>query len=81
MTHNLDDVINQALKLDAEERRELIERMLETMPPVPPLHPEWEAEIARRIADMEAGRSQGVPAEQALAEMRAMIDARRTGTS
>mgnify|MGYP001574706721 CR=1 FL=1 len=30
-------------------------------------------EIARRVADLEAGRTAGIPAEQVLAEIRAII--------
>lgn len=36
----------------------------------------WDTEIDRRIADFEAGRTVGVPAEQVLAEVRAMIAGR-----
>lgn len=81
MAPTLDDVISQALKLAPDERRELVERLLDTVLPTAPLHPEWEAEIARRVADMDAGRSKGIPAEQVMAEVRAIIDASRTGTS
>lgn len=68
-TTSLDDVTEQALKLTAEERAELIGRLAGTLPPAPPLHPSWEAEIARRVAEMDAGRVESVPAEQVFAEM------------
>ncbi len=41
------------------------------------LHPDWEAEIARRVADMEAGRMRFVAANEALAMLAARIEQRR----
>ncbi|MBK7613571.1 MAG: addiction module protein [Burkholderiales bacterium] len=76
MTAALETVTAEALKLSPEERAELIERLADTVLPAPPLHPDWDAEIARRIADMDAGRSVGIPAEQAMGELRKMIEAR-----
>lgn len=64
-----------AMQLSAEERAELIDRLIDTVLPPPPLHPAWEPEIARRVAEMEAGLVEGIPAEQVFARMRAMIEA------
>jgi putative addiction module component (TIGR02574 family) len=33
----------------------------------------WEEEIARRIADCDAGRTQGIPLEQARAEIHLLL--------
>ena len=33
----------------------------------------WDAEIERRIADLEAGSTKSIPADEVLAEIRAMI--------
>ena len=35
------------------------------------LHPEWNAELKRRINDLESGVSKGIPAAQVMAEARA----------
>jgi putative addiction module component (TIGR02574 family) len=78
MSTSLDDVTEQALKLTAEERAELIERLAETVLPAPPLHSSWDAELARRIAEMDAGLVEPIPAEQVFAEMRDMIDGKLT---
>lgn len=75
MTTLLDDVEAAALKLPAEERAELIERLIDTVLPAPPLHPAWEAEIERRMAEMDAGLTESIPAEQVMAELRAMVQA------
>ena len=80
MATTLDAVISEALKLTPEERTELIERLADTVLPAPPLHPAWEAEIARRVADMESGKTVGIPAEEVMADLRLMIETRGTGT-
>jgi putative addiction module component (TIGR02574 family) len=75
MSATLETVEAAALQLSAEERAELIERLIDTVLPPPPLHPAWEAEIARRIDEMDAGRVEGIPAEKVFADLRAMIEA------
>jgi putative addiction module component (TIGR02574 family) len=74
MSATLETVEAAALQLSAEERAELIERLIDTVLPAPPLHPAWEAEIARRLDEMDAGLVEYIPAEKVLADMRAMIE-------
>ena len=78
MSTALDSVTADALKLSAEERAALIERLVDTVLPAPPLHPSWDAEIDRRAADMAAGTTQCMPAEAVLADLRALIAAHRS---
>lgn len=78
----LRDLEAEALQLPLEERGQLAGRLLESLEPEPQDTPEniaraWDDEIARRIEDMEAGRTEAIPYEQVRAEMRALIDARR----
>ena len=73
MSTSLDSVTADALKLSAEERASLIERLVDTVLPAPPLHPSWDAEIDRRAADMDAGATQFMPADAVMADVRAMI--------
>ena len=75
MTTTLDAVISEALKLTPEERAELIERLADTVLPSSPLHPGWEAEIARRVAELKTGKTPGIPAGEVIAELRSMIEA------
>ena len=75
MTVSLETVEKAALQLPAEERAELIERLIDTVLPAPPLHPAWEAEIARRVAELDAGLVESIPAEKVFAQLRAMIEA------
>ena len=76
MSLTLESRTAEALKLSAEERAELAERLLTSVEPPIPLHPAWETEIARRIADLDAGRAQAIPGEQVFAELRATINSR-----
>lgn len=76
MTITLESVEAAARELSAAERAELIERLIDTVLPAPPLHPAWEAEVARRVAEMDSGGVEGIPADNVLAELRAMIEAR-----
>ena len=76
MPSTLESIESEALKLSPEERAELIERLIDSVVPAPPLHPAWAAEIERRLADMDAGRSKAIPADEVLADMRALIEAR-----
>ena len=75
MTASFETVEAAALQLSAEERAELIERLIDTVLPAPPLHPAWEAEIARRVAELDAGLVECIPGTQVLAELRTMIEA------
>lgn len=68
----------QALKLSPPDREELVRALIASIDGEPEGTPEeiakaWDEEIARRLADLEAGRTIGIPAEQVLAEIRDMI--------
>jgi putative addiction module component (TIGR02574 family) len=77
MPPTLDAVLADALKLSPQERAELAEALADSVLPAPALHPDWEAEIARRVADMDAGRMRFVAADEALAALAARIESRR----
>ena len=76
MNTPLEAVEAAALKLRADARAELIQRRIEPVVPSPPLHPAGAAEIERRIAELDAGLIAAIPADQAMAELRAIDDAR-----
>mgnify|MGYP003393821083 FL=1 len=75
MTASLKTVEAAAMQLTADERAELIERLIDTVVPPAPLHPAWEEEIARRVAELDAGVVESIPAEEVFSRMRAMIEA------
>ena len=72
------DLEAQALALPERERSALAARRLGSLEGAFDDSPEavaaaWDEEIARRVADFEAGRTQGVPYEQVRAELQAML--------
>lgn len=78
----LDDLEAQALKLPLRERSELAHRLLVSLDGEPDGSPEeiaqaWNEEIARRVADMEAGRTKWVPAEEVMSRVRSRIQTAR----
>lgn len=79
----LKELEDQALKLSPQERGELIHRLIVSLKGTPEDTPEaiaqaWNEEIARRVADMEAGRTQWVPADEVMTRIRAKIAAAKT---
>lgn len=78
MDTTLKTLTAQALRLSIDERADLAETLLGSIEPPEPLDPAWEAEIERRVAELDAGRVELIPAEQVFADIRALIEARRT---
>jgi putative addiction module component (TIGR02574 family) len=68
----------QVLRLSLQERGVLIRRLIVSLEGVPEDSPEsiakaWDEEMARRVADMEAGRTQWIPAAEVMSRIRALI--------
>ncbi|MFL6291244.1 MAG: addiction module protein [Thermoanaerobaculia bacterium] len=63
----------QALKLTAEERARLADRLLASLSEDHEIEEAWAAEIERRIEEVESGRAQLIPAAEAIARARAAI--------
>lgn len=78
MAATLKDVEAQALQLSAQERGELIERLILSLEGPADDTPgaiaqAWDEEIARRVADMDAGRTTWIPADEAMRRIRERI--------
>jgi putative addiction module component (TIGR02574 family) len=73
MSVTLESVTAEALKLTPDERTELIETLIASVEHPTPLHPAWAAEIERRLDDLDAGRTQAVPAEEVFARIEAKL--------
>ena len=78
MSATLRNLEAEALKLSPRERSELAEFLITSLHGQTEDTPEavakaWEEEIARRVADMEAGRTQWIPAEDVFKEVDAII--------
>ena len=74
-----EQLMDQLLGLPYEQRREVVDRLIESLhPPGEELTPEewnaaWTPELNRRLAELESGAVQGIPASEVFAE----IDERR----
>ncbi|MHB1176612.1 MAG: addiction module protein [Sulfuriferula sp.] len=78
----LEELEEQALHLSPEERGQLIHRLIVSLEGTPEDTPEaiaqaWDEEIARRVADMDAGRTQWIPAEEVFARLDAITKSAR----
>jgi putative addiction module component (TIGR02574 family) len=74
----LEELESQALQLPPQERSKLIHRLIVSLDGEPEESPEaiakaWDEEIARRVADMDAGRTQWIPAEEVFKEIDSII--------
>lgn len=73
----LEELENQALRLSPQERGELIHRLIVSLEGKPAESSEdvaaaWDADIAHRVADVEAGHTQWISAEDAFARLDAI---------
>jgi len=78
MAVNLEELEAQAPKLPARECNELVHRLIVSLGGEPEGTPEeiaraWEQEITRRAAEIDAGHTQLIPAEEVFAEIDAII--------
>lgn len=78
MTQILDKLETEALQLSPKERGELIHRLIVSLEGQPEDTPEaiakaWDEEIARRVADMDAGRTKWIPADEVMSRLRTKV--------
>ena len=60
----------EAMKLTAEERARLADRLIASLSEDAQIQEAWAVEVERRIAEIEAGRAPVVPAAEAIARAR-----------
>ena len=70
MSSRLEILEAEALKLTAEERARLADRLIASLSDDADVEEAWAAEVERRIAEIEAGRAEVVPAAEAIARAR-----------
>jgi hypothetical protein len=71
---NVDRLTVEALALELEERAELADRLLASLDEESfALSPAWPLELRRRRAEVESGAVALIPAQVALAQLRAKI--------
>ena len=74
MSSQLEIVEAQALKLSAEERAELADRLIASLFKGDEIEEAWAVEVERRIEEIESGRAKLIPAAEAIARIRAAIE-------
>mgnify|MGYP001469378435 FL=1 len=83
MATTLKEIEAQAMALSARERGELANRLIASLDGEPEDTPEeiakaWDEEIARRVADMEAGNTRWNPADEVMARLRQKLMAAKS---
>ena len=73
MSSNLETVEAQALKLSAEERAQLADRLITSLFEDHEIEGAWAAEVERRIEAVESGGARLIPASESIARARAAI--------
>lgn len=69
----VEDLAAQALLLPPEDRAKLVERLIASFEPKSPAQAAWLALAQSRRADVKAGKTSMVPADEALARVRARL--------
>lgn len=64
----------QAMNLPPQERAELAERLWLSVHSKEEVDDAWDAEVARRIREIDAGEAQTVPWATVMTELRAKLD-------
>ncbi len=73
MSSQLELIEAEALKLDADERARLADRLLASLSEDAQVDDAWAAEVERRVAEIESGRVQLVPANEAITRARSAL--------
>jgi putative addiction module component (TIGR02574 family) len=71
LTYN--ELVSAAMKLPPRERADLADRLWVSVDAPEAVAAAWDAEITRRIAQVDAGKVELVPVEQVIAELRAKL--------
>jgi putative addiction module component (TIGR02574 family) len=73
MSSQFDAVESQALKLTAEERAQLADRLISSIFEDHEIEAAWAAEVERRVDEIDSGRAKLIPASESIARARAAI--------
>ena len=75
MTETAQRLRTELATLDSDDRADLAYFLLQSLDEEvdPNVEAEWDAELDRRIADIESGKLQGIPGDEVMAELREMF--------
>jgi putative addiction module component (TIGR02574 family) len=76
MSDKAAELFREALALPSEERAQLASSLIDSLESAPDAHVEaaWQEEIARRIADVSAGRARMIPWEEVRRKARGILN-------
>lgn len=69
----LETIAAQAMRLTPDDRSELAERLWLSVHEQEQIDTAWDAEIERRIAQLDAGQVEGVPWETVITDLRTQL--------
>ncbi len=75
-TAELDTVLRELMKFTPEQRMELAERLLDSIPPIHSdreVEQAWNEEISRRVQELDEGKVKLIPAEEVHARIESML--------
>lgn len=78
MSLTLEQLEAEAMKLTPDERADLADRLWVSVTSREEVAAAWDAEIARRVADMEADRTKWISMEEVMIKLRARIKTAET---
>lgn len=73
MSISIESIEAQAMKLSPDERADLADRLWISVAEQDDIDAAWDAEIERRIAQLDAGEVERVPWETVIADLRAQL--------
>lgn len=73
MSRSYDEIVSEAMELPPQERADLADRLWISVDTPEAVAAAWDAEIARRIAQLDAAEIEPIPFEQVIAELRAKL--------
>ena len=73
MQTQLESLEAEALKLTAAERAQLAEHLIASLDEDTEIEEAWAVEVAQRVAEIESGQVQMIPATEAIAQARASL--------
>jgi putative addiction module component (TIGR02574 family) len=79
MSPNAQRLLEQARQLPSDERDWLVESLLIEEEPAAEVTSAWDAEIKRRLGEIDSGAVEMIPLEEVLADMDAQIAGKRRG--
>lgn len=68
-----DQIAAEAMRLTPEERADLADKLWVSVDTPEAVAAAWDAEIKRRIAELDSGEVETIPFEQVMAELRAKL--------